>query len=116
MLTIEQVAKAADTSQEAAIECSIKHWDENSRATPDELLAVYPCGWMMCALCVRYDCSECDKCPLDQQLSGCFQHSTFDKASQAFETWTQNKTAANFTHWRKAARAMYEELCSLRKK
>lgn len=72
-LTRSQVKKEARKSAKAALNCSIKHWEQICSATKaeckeaDEQGILFGC--FICGLCVRY--IDCDICPLHEEGLSC---------------------------------------------
>ena len=78
--TLEEVKKAAAGNNIIALESSIRHWQELSKAPPKDLIeanycaprlsGLYP-GWQQCALCIRYIEKNCHGCPIKEASENC---------------------------------------------
>jgi len=119
-LTIREIRAAAKESGRAALECSIKHWNQLVRATATELLrpgAARP-EQDSCALCERYgledDCRACPVCKkFGVRCGDSLGHSLW-RYENAYLAWMGRMN--NFPLWREESRAVLKGLKSLRPK
>jgi len=88
-MTRNEVREAAETSDAAALECSIKHWEELSELDPTNLTEM-DISSEYCALCQRHTCDNCpcDRCSKDG--------SPYMKAKRAFQDHQRFQTASGF--------------------
>jgi len=98
-LTRKEIREAAKKSEEAAVKCSIKHWEQIRDATRAELTQGYDNDRVIsnhefCALCKRYfkfkNNSPCENCILYKIGKGCLGYGiaknvgVYEKAREAF--------------------------------
>ena len=122
-LTETQVKKAAAKSDKVALNCSIKHWWQLSQAKAKELLSLDKrtdgahFGKEYCAVCVRNVCGACISCPVftHTHILEC-NKTPFRTACSAYNKWQDHRTVSNWYAWKRAAKAEYEFLKSLKPK
>lgn len=104
-----------DDETRAALEASIRHWEENLAAETPDGVSIGPDN---CALCdmFLYDDVSCGKCPVAQRtgFGGC-NYSPYENAEDALEDWDEYPNDEEYrATWRKAAQAELDFLKSLR--
>jgi len=106
-----------DKATEAALEASIKHWEENLNAkTPDDA----EIGPNACALCTKFRCKvpvlHCKNCPVAEATGRHLcQGTPYDEAENAYYAWKNGDEGAEL-RWRIAARVELDFLKALRPK
>lgn len=122
-LTQKQIKKAAETSDLAAMECSVKHWKQLWQATAGELrkaLKEKKTSILTghCACChrfyVRGYCRR--KCPV-RDIGGAHRlcdNTPWDDIQDALWDWHDRKK--NWHIWKKAAKAEHEFLLGILEK
>ena len=120
-LTVKQIKEAARESDEAAIECSILHYEQVMGATGAELVQFGRNNrkeWLLnqvyCALCTRHHRNgSCQKCPLARYNHCNRDNGRYDKANRALiklVDWNDISIA----DYRKKIKPMLDLLKSLR--
>jgi len=119
-LTCEQVRQAAKESLEAAITCSILHYEQIQQATIEEIeekVSMFSCAY--CALCRRYykaykvERLRCRDCPLEKAGYRC------EKANSPWRrvkwAWAHRYNPSGEDDFRKEVDNMLTILKSLKK-
>ena len=111
-VTIKEVENAAKRGRKAALLCSIKHWRQNVEATAEEIEKA-PLGSLsgnLCALCHKYDESNCIGCPL-AEYTGKTCNNSGSLYWQAWIAWSRyDSKQAAYTWWIKASERVLKAL------
>jgi hypothetical protein len=107
-------------NKRAALDASIKHWEENVAAETSDQASI---PYRHCALCTKFDSDEeteatrCTRCPVYRRTKRQLCEGTPYKAAwDALEAWcfAGDKNAAARSAWMAAAQAELDFLISLR--
>jgi hypothetical protein len=125
-LTKKSVVTAARRSHKAAVECSLKHWNQLYRATQDEIVDALSSESDLlfapfCALCTRYldkNSGVCNKqCPLslEDKDMGCGRKSLWEKATDTLCEWWGYRLCVSgnknlWKLWKQYAKEMRDKL------
>lgn len=122
-LTAKEIRAAAEESPEAALACSVQHWEQLATATEEELREaldkdIVGLGRCDCALCVRYwpdgEDTCFDTCLLRRAGQCCSRNGSLYVVARATKTdWFFLARGEDWSAWQAAARAMYEFLKGL---
>lgn len=103
LLTKEQVRIAGRESDDAAIACTKKHWEQLLSATLQELQEVpYLAFSDYCALCLRWNQlhgTKCEECPL-AKIEKCSGTGTWGNAKRALELYLKGEIDTDEYHSR----------------
>jgi len=107
LLTLNQIIKAANTSDIVALKCGVRHWDQIALMTTKEFETL-PLGYgygEYCPCCLRWGDGDggCTKvCPLKVRGKGC--------ANGIRDAWDEARIVENTQEFRKQAKRMVEFL------
>lgn len=122
-LTAEQVERAAVRGRKAALLCSIKHWEQLSSASKEQILNIphdYLCR-EFCALCTRYDYNiadslACASCKLNCLNTGGIRRGSWYKASYAHSSYLKHRCLWDWAEWKWASKALLRRVIKLYEK
>lgn len=123
-LTQVAIIKASEKSSQAALECSVKHWEQLVAANRTQLKeaenhAKTSVFSGFCALCQRYVDCKCEKCPVCLAGAKCkYSHGPWGDAARAYDGWMNAEGTSGglsaFAEWRHWAKKMLAFLRSLK--